>query len=501
MKSIHSICCSLLVLLGLTGCSQMEAFRRETFKNGEGIEQFLSVDRHSTFPAVRRTKFEQVNFAELIDPKNDAKRDFPVAWEEASKKSEGDLKEGLQYDLALASFRQRPDSVLNPKQRHRDAVQDRILGVSTSRCNVFKTYLRRQQADTNFLLGSATTIAGVIGALAPMANTRYWSGTAGIFSGVQAEFNSSYYSNLAAQVIAQGIETHQARLLKQLVTERQRRSVDDYSMEAAIKDAIYFDGTCSTVVGLQEAAESIKEVTNPGLPRAAEIIASVKAMNTIAQTDKIQTLGQSGELEQLLKLTAPKSSPLTVMALVNADSSNQSMNQRIRVASQAQARLADAIQSEEAALEPAYKVAQAKLPQDKQNSDNALGSKAAVLFRDAMKDVLGDVQLKTCVAKMREPAEQYAQAALKRNLTQEGSPERLNAQIDVLSKQAQAEAAVSRIEWLLDREIAYARRQSNALRAQLTATPAPAPAVPLNVETLKSVLEPFDVKALGVSCP
>jgi len=498
MKSIYSTCCSLLVLLGLTGCSQMEAFRRETFKNGEGVEQFLSVDRHSTFPAVRRTKFEQINFAELIDPKNDAKRDFPVAWEEASKKSEGDLKEGLQYDLALASFRQRPDSVLNPKQRHRDAVQDRILGVSTSRCNVFKTYLRRQQADTNFLLGSATTIAGVIGALAPMANTRYWSGTAGIFSGVQAEFNSSYYSNLAAQVIAQGIETHQARLLKQLVTERQRRSVDDYSMEAAIKDAIYFDGTCSTVVGLQEAAESIKEVTNPGLPRAAEIIASVKAMNTIAQTDKIQTLGQSGELEQLLKLTAPKSSPLTVMALVNADSSNQSMNKRIHVASQAQIRLTEFIQSTEISLDPAYKTAQENWEKKRKSKEGAVVSvRESVAFPALMKGLIDDSQLKTCVMNMTAPAEQYAQAALRRSLTQEGSPERLNAQTDLLLKQAAADAAVWRVEWVLTKEIGHVQRQSDLLREKLLSSSTFDDSNA--IEKLKSV-EPFDPKTLGTPC-
>lgn len=500
MRSVHSICFSSLVLLGLAGCSQLGAWRHETFSTaGEGQEQFLSVDRHSSFPAVRRSKFEQVNFAELIDPNNDAMRDFHDAWLKTEDIKDADLKWGLRYDLALASFRQRPDSVLNPKQRHRDAVQDRILGVSASRCNVFKTYLRRQQADTNFLLGSATTIAGVLGAMAPAASSsRYWAGTSGIFSGVQAEFNSSYYSNLAAQVIAQGIETHQARLLKQLVSERQRRNVDEYSMEAAIKDAIYFDGTCSTVVGLQEAAESIKEVTNPGLPRAAEIIASVKAMNTIAQTEKIQTLGQSGELEQLLKLTAPKSSPLTVMALVSADSSNHTFNQRIRTASQAQVRLTEFIQNEEAALEPAYKVAQANLPQDKQNPDKALGGKAAVVFRDAMKEVLNDAQLKTCVASMSEPAQSYAQAVLKRSLTQAGSAERLNAQIDLLSKQAQAEAAVSRIEWLLDQQMSHVRRQSESLRNQLTATSASA--APLDIDKLKSGLVAFDAKALGVSC-
>lgn len=132
---------------------------------------------------------------------------------------------------------------------------------------------------------------------------------------MNAEFNSEYYSNLAAHVIVQGIEIHQSRLQKELIDQRQGVSIAAYSMEAAIKDAIAFDGTCSTVVGLTEAAESIRQSSDPSLATAAKIMAANKAMRAIETASDIAALSKSGELTQLLKQTEVKANPLVVSSL------------------------------------------------------------------------------------------------------------------------------------------------------------------------------------------
>ncbi|GAP36534.1 hypothetical protein [Piscinibacter sakaiensis] len=455
----------LLAAALLPGCAQLRAALDESV-DGASPEQFSGTDKHGAYPAIRRKTFEQINLVELIDPAGLARAHYPDAWQRAE--ALGEDGESRRLDLALADFRSRL-ATMDPAsaRRHRNGVQDRMLQVSTSRCNVFKTYLRRQQSDTNFLLGSATTVAGVLGAILPGVNaSRNLAGTAGIFSGVQAEFNSSYYSNLAAHVIVQGIETLQQRLLNQLMKDRQTLDLTDYGMEAAIKDALYLDGTCSTVAGLIEAAESIKESTNPGLPRAAEVLASVKAMQAIAQAEKIGPLAQTGELEKLLKLTAPKSAPL--VASVTAPSEpGQDASRASRQAAAAPARLALWIDQQAAQLPAVFAAAQAALPASAPKADAGLGAKAAQAYRDELKDVASQARLPECVAALRKPAQALAEAEVKRDLAPTGGTARIQAETEVAIAAAQLLARTQTIEWQLAQAVAHATARATAWKAAL----------------------------------
>lgn len=434
-----------LATVALTGCAQLRATFSENWE-GEASEQFTGIDKHSAYPAVRREHFEQVNLIELLDPSGNAERHYPAAWSKAKNNNQF----GRQYDLVLSEFRERI-STMDPESavRLRNGIQDRIISVSTSRCNVFKTYLRRQQSDTNFLLGSATTVAGVLGAILPgQTATRNLAGTAGIFSGIQAEFNSSYYSNLAAHVIVQGIELQQQRLLSQLMKDRSTRSISDYGMEAAIRDAVYFDGTCSTVAGLVEAAESIKEITSPGLPRAAEVIASVKAMSTIAQSPGIGSLAESGELDKLLKITAPKSSPLVVTSTHFTDATSEA-SRSAQSAYTASTRLAAFIEKLSGQIVSAFSAKQAALPPEDKLPNPDLGKDAAKAFAKSHEDLRDKIKLADCEAALSAPARELALAQGKRATTVEGSPSWISAQGEVYAAAAKLNAASALVEWQL----------------------------------------------------
>lgn len=457
-----------VVLLGMAGllsaCAQL---RPDTEHQKESAEQVSRVDLHSSFPAVRRPQFEQVNLIELVDPHREAETRFPLAWDLAMRRLSTDQVSsiGLRYDLALAAFRERPDNAVNPKQAHRDAVQDRILSVSTSRCNVFKTYLRRQQAETNFWLGSSATAAGVLGAVLQGATaSRNLAGTAGLLSGLQAEHNSNYYSNLAAHVIVQGIETHQARLLAKLIEERRKRAVDEYSMEAAIKDAIHFDGTCSTVTGLLEAAEAIKETTNPGIPRAAEIIASVRAMNMIAQAQDFTVLRESGELQQLLKQTSPATSPLVVSTAGPQTMSDNTL-QRLNRAGAAPDRLTGFVREQLQALRLAFQIAQDKLGQTGLDAEGRKRVEQALT--DAAQPLANTSALVSCVGRLVPSSTAYASAIAKRDLTVAGTLDRINADAEVLRMRLGAIQATEQVERVLSHLQAVARSQADSWREEL----------------------------------
>ena len=64
-------------LLILPGCAQL---RPDWQNQAEASEQITGVDRHSSYPAVRRIYFEQVNLVELIDPQARAKALYRDSW-------------------------------------------------------------------------------------------------------------------------------------------------------------------------------------------------------------------------------------------------------------------------------------------------------------------------------------------------------------------------------------------------------------------------------------
>ena len=282
MKKIFPIllCASVL----LAGCSTLFT----EVNDRERLEQVTGIDKHSSYPAIRRGSFERVNLLELVDPENHAAVTFKENWGRTEFKGDDPYETkinemGAKYDLVLADFRQRKDITDEEKRRRRNSIQERMLSVSISRCNVFKTYLRRDQADKNFLLGTATTVSGVLGAVLPGASAaRYLAGTAGLFSGIRSEYNQAYFGNLAAYVIAKGIETRQELVYRRIQTEGQSKSIQDYPLEAAIKDAIYFDGLCSVVEGLDQASESVDATTEPGLDAAMRTVLKARLLKEAA---------------------------------------------------------------------------------------------------------------------------------------------------------------------------------------------------------------------------
>jgi hypothetical protein len=458
----HVIAALGCALLATGGCAQL---RPNPSHQIESSEQVSWIDEHSSYPAVRRVYFEQLNLIELIDPRGDAKRVYEDAWAASDKYDKEDARYwGVKYDLAFATFRE-SSATPERKREHRNGVQDRILGVSTSRCNVFKTYLRRQQTEWNFLLGSATTAAGVLGAVFSGVNaSRNLAGAAGLFSGLQAEYNQQYFSNLTAHLIIQGIELRQTRLLATIVKERQSLSVADYSMEAAVKDAILFDGSCSTVTGLSEASESIKEVTNPGIPRAFEIMAGVRAMNEMANAPNFVELAESGKLQKLLKQATPATAPL--VAAVAKPVQPVPIPERLVAASRAQARIAELIAAKAEGVTKAFTDAQAKLEKDKQSASPKPGA-ITDRFAEKAKEALKQLPVDKCVGALLAPAEAVGKASAIVALKAEGSPDRLLANEELEKAKAQAGLAVGRVELLVNTATAAVQSMADAWSAQV----------------------------------
>ena len=139
----------------------------------------------------------------------------------------------------------------NPKTRN--AIQDRIIAASDQRCNVFLNYIQRHQAATNFGLGSLTSLLAGSGAIVTGATAaRVLAGSAGIVSGVRAEYDQNYFYNQTVSVISKGIRQRRKSLLIDIELKRDA-STDSYTVERAVSDALLYHGGCTIAAGLEES--------------------------------------------------------------------------------------------------------------------------------------------------------------------------------------------------------------------------------------------------------
>jgi len=161
---------------------------------------------------------------------------------------------------------------------YRNRVQERILAASDQRCGEYKQFLKNFDSQTNFMWGSLTTAAGAAGAiLSGGTATRVASGLAALFSGVRAESNNAFFSNLAIHVITSGFEAKRRIIYGDLLKNR-KLGITEYPVERAVKDAVFYHENCSLIAGLEEAAESIQRASDPGLQAVSRVLDEVNAI-------------------------------------------------------------------------------------------------------------------------------------------------------------------------------------------------------------------------------
>ena len=246
-----------VVTLLFAGCSTT---RRNI--NGDSVPKFnySEVDRHGVVPT-SHDELEDINLYTLLDPEGRSKttRNPQLrAWD--------NLAESEKYDLAFRAFYEQYGNDGTRLSLARNRVQDRMFAASERRCGRYKHFLRHDQTAKNFWLGLATTVAGGIGALVPgIRSANNLAGTAGLLSGVRAEYNQAYFANLSVTLIVKGIEQRQEEALETIRRTGQAVGIEKYSLESAVKDAIQFDALCSAVTGLEYASDSVRSQSDPGL--------------------------------------------------------------------------------------------------------------------------------------------------------------------------------------------------------------------------------------------
>lgn len=280
MGGLHLRIVLVALPLAAAGCSGKHFGSVEGEFAGDGRVNSASVV--SLFPT---DSFEKIDLVAELDPKQKAGvLTAPVGCKDAA--SEGDACQEWNRQRLARAFRAFYE--YNDLQSRRTRIQERLMSSSEQRCMAFKTYLRRLGTQANFMLGTASTVSGTLGAIVTgEAAARALSGLAGIFSGTRAEWNQAYLSNLTTEVIVSGIDTARADILRGIIKYRtQNSSLDEYPVEAAIRDALEYHSACGVVTGLRVAQKGVSQLDNPGLAMVEKVLKHQRAMQAVINAEE-----------------------------------------------------------------------------------------------------------------------------------------------------------------------------------------------------------------------
>ncbi len=163
----------------------------------------------------------------------------------------------------------------NTRVLRRNRVQDRLIAASNETCKDFKEKLQLLQAEGNFVFGAITTALAGAGAIVTGATgARILAGSAGVTSGIGAEFNDAFFASLAVEVLTKAFEARRKDILMEIGKHRMvpKSGIEVYPVERAVADALNYHAACNLISGLEEASERVTLSSNIGLKQLNKML-------------------------------------------------------------------------------------------------------------------------------------------------------------------------------------------------------------------------------------
>lgn len=236
----------------LSGCQNWTPTNPESSPWGGGRVQIASSNQLLS-PDLEQ--FDDNRLLNLIDPLNYAN----TPSHDLSTMSKADR----EYYIGKAFFHANTGSSYG--KDHRNQIQDTLMMSSENRCNVYFTYLKRLSVNSNALFGTLTTVLGGAGAIVTGETAaRILSGSAGIMSGTRAELNQAFFQSVATSVIIPGIKASRTKIRDE-INLKKSKAITEYTVQAAIADAVRYNGECSMDTGLDFARKTMFLYEDVGL--------------------------------------------------------------------------------------------------------------------------------------------------------------------------------------------------------------------------------------------
>jgi hypothetical protein len=113
---------------------------------------------------------------------------------------------------------------------------------------------------------------------------------------VRAEFNQDFFQGITVATIWKGIEARRKKAFETIAKDGQSKDTKEYTVEAALKDAINYHGECSLVAGIEELGVSVDRLAqDPGLDAVARTLLKMNIARNIVESKSVDPADLLGD--------------------------------------------------------------------------------------------------------------------------------------------------------------------------------------------------------------
>ena len=141
----------------------------------------------------------------------------------------------------------------------RNDLQERLISASNQRCGAYiRTIISsKSQASTGWT-SMALLLSGAASVVSHASTASALAAGSTVSTGVLSAYNDAYFNNLSINVITAGIDKKRESILFNMKNQK-TKSLSEYSVNAAISDAIAYHSACNIVAGMETASKALKD--------------------------------------------------------------------------------------------------------------------------------------------------------------------------------------------------------------------------------------------------
>lgn len=152
------------------------------------------------------------------------------------------------------------EQIHNPEEYRyrRNDLQERIISASNQRCSTYIRTIMSSKSQANSIWKNLSLLmSGAAAVVNPTTTSQALSAGSTASLGILGTFNENYFNNIAINLIGAGISKKRDSILIN-INKYQKMNLSDYSVNAAISDAIDYHAACNIIYGMETAAEATK---------------------------------------------------------------------------------------------------------------------------------------------------------------------------------------------------------------------------------------------------
>jgi uncharacterized protein YceK len=163
---------------------------------------------------------------------------------------------GLSDPKAVSSEQ---SSKVDEYKYRRNDLQERLISASNQKCGAYiRTIISsKSQASTGWT-SMALLLSGAASVVSHASTASALAAGSTVSTGILSTYNEAYFNNLAINVISAGIDKKRESILANMKNKK-AKALSEYSVNAAISDAIAYHSACNIVAGMETASKALKD--------------------------------------------------------------------------------------------------------------------------------------------------------------------------------------------------------------------------------------------------